>query len=261
MKKYLQALYKSFGSIRFYYQAIHHWVGSGILYLLLLATLISILLCVRVSVGLYQFNLDQLPHILSQWPTVTLENGEIKTEKEQVYTVKAKTGETVLIVDTKSSVSDLRQKKSALIVGKDFIMTQNGDNGYKVNDLKDYKDKKIVFTRSYVEKFFNNLPYLFFVFLPVIIFGQWIILIAMAIAAAVLSYVVTAYMKDEFDFETRMRMGAIAITPPLLLNQLIESISTYSISFWMVILFWALYIYAIVVGARAYKLKMAPVVP
>ncbi|HEY1096099.1 MAG TPA: DUF1189 family protein [Alphaproteobacteria bacterium] len=256
MKKYLKALYESFGQVRFYHEAIYQWTGSALAYLLVLATLVSIALAVQLTITIQTFNQQELPHLLQQWPKITLQEGEVIMTVPQPYKITSRSGTTLIYIDTTKNETELGKEKAALLVGKDFVLNKRSDNNVQKTDLSKFKSTTYVMDRAKIENFFTSFTYAPFIALPIILCGQWLMLLAMTIVAGTLSYVVTAYMKEEFDFETRMRIGAVALTPPFIINQLLHIFTTYSMGVWITLILWLLHMYVIILGARAYQSKL-----
>jgi hypothetical protein len=253
MKKYLHALYESFGQIRLYYQVIYQWVGSGYVYGWVLATLTAILMAIQFVFIMNHFTKYEMDHILSQWPKVTLSNGEMITHVKQPYMITSSDKTVIAIIDTTVEESELEKKDAAILIGKDFMLAKKQDGTFRKTDLKKFNQQTIILDKEKIRTFLNTIRYTPLILLPALIVGQWFIIIAMMIGAAVLSYVVTAYMKEEFDFETRMRIGAIAITPPLLINQLLQMTTQYTLGMWIVLILWVVHLYVMVIAARTFK--------
>jgi hypothetical protein len=258
MKKYLQALYGSFGQIRLYYQVIYDWTGSGLIYGWVLAALTATLLSVHFIVQMHNFAQTEMDHIVSQWPTIIIAKGQVETNVEQPHMIKTENGRVIAVIDTTVNEAELAKQEGVVLVGKDFMLTRNHDETYRRTDFSNMMQGKTsqerwVIDQDKIRSFILALRYMPLMLLPFLIIGQWFVIVAMIVCAAVLSYVITAYMREEFDFETRMRMAAIAITPPVLINQLLQLTSQYSLGMWIVLVLWILHLYVIVIAARKYK--------
>ena len=257
MKKYLRALYESFGSIRLYHEVLSRWTGSGLAYLIVLATLTSLVLLVQFGIGISQFSKTEFNYIMAQVPEIKIVKGQVKTDIQQPYEIKASDKTVIAIIDTKSSESELGRKKAVILIGKDFVLTKRDNQTSRRVDLNELKDDFVI-NEMTTRSFLKQLIFVPILFLPFMILGQWMLLMGMSIIAAVLSYVVTAYMPEEYNFETRMRISAIAITPGVLINYTLRGVSSYSLSVWVILALWVVYLYAIILGNRYYiKTKAA----
>lgn len=264
MKKYLQAVYQSFGSTSLYTQVIYRWIGSGLLYLVILAAVISVIVCVRMSYTIYRFNQDYIPGLASQVPTLTIANGEAKTDVAQPHVIRDNKQNALVVINTHITEDDqLPDEKGVIFVARNYMLTLDkkgitpDKNAYKRTEFSDFKQRTIVLNKQKVEEFFTSLPAWIFFCLPLLIFGYWVFLLVSTVMAACLSYVVTAYLPEEYNFETRMRMSAIAMTPLILISKLVETFTQYEIGFWVILSLLIIHLYLMVIGTR-YHLKHHP---
>ncbi len=252
MKKYLQAIYQSFGNPGLYARAIHAWRGNGFVYLLVLASLTAFLLAAQFSYILYRFNRDELPHILTQIPEMTLTNGTLTTMAVQPQIITAKSHDVIAVIDTTKNQTELTKEKAALLLGKNFVLIRQADNDVRRIEYSELGTNTLQINAATIKSLFSQLQYLAFLIVPFLIGMQWLTSITLAVLAATLSYVVTAYMPEEFNFETRLRMGAIAITPPLVVNKIIGVFTTYQLGYWIILAIWVLHLYIMVIATRHY---------
>lgn len=253
MKKYLQAVYQSFGSPQLYAQVIYRWTGNGIMYLAILSLLVSLLLCARLAYSVHSFNQNGLPPIANQIPTITIANGEAKTDVAQPHYIKSDEKNLLVVIDTNVKADDKPPaEKGIIFIGRHYMLTQQNPQKYERFDFADFKDHTLVISKENVTSFFANLTGWSIICLPILAVGYLIILLVMSVLAGALSYIVTAYMPEEYNFETRMRMGAIAITPPLIISKLLEIFTQYHLGFWVILALWVIYLYAIVLATRHY---------
>jgi hypothetical protein len=253
MKKYLQALYQSFGHIRLYHDVIHQWKGSGYVYGLVLAALTTVGVIISYFIMLQSFSQAEMNHILDQWPTITLSQGQISPPADEPTTISTISGRPLIIIDTSASAADLGKHDAPIMIGKDFMLSKDQDGSVRTTDLQRFKSNTITLDREKIESFFKTFRYMPLFMTPFLILGQWFLVIALMVVAAILSYVVTAYMKEEFNFDTRMRMAAIAITPPLLINMILQFFTQHTLGMWVILVLWVLHLYIIVIAARKYQ--------
>lgn len=258
MKTYFQALYQSFGSPALYAQVIYRWTGSGLRYLIVLAALTSFLICAYSAYQLHGFAQEKLPSLVQQMPEITITKGIATSKVQQPHIIKDADQKPLAIIDTTvEDGKDLPDEKGTIFMARSYMLLKQNDTEYKRFDYKEFGTRTLVINKDKVTSFFAKASYLVFVFFPVILASQWIILVVMAIMAATLSYVVTAYMPEEYNFETRMRMAVIAITPPLIANKLLTTFSDYYLGFWVIVILWVLHFYLMILATR-YHLKNNP---
>src|SRR5690606_13877355 len=86
--------------------------------------------------------------------------------------------------------------------------------------------------------------------LPILFAGQFINLLFGVLAVAAVSYIITAFMQEEFFFLTRMRLAALAITPPTFVTLALQSLLMHQSAPWLPVLLSCLYFYVMVVLMR-----------
>ena len=252
LKKYFQALYQSFGHLKLYHDVIHNWTGGGLTYLLVPAFLTALLLASQFSFIVYKFAQNELPILAPQVPDITLNKGVVEMTAPQPYFIKDRDQNIVITIDTTKNQTELAREKGNLLIGKDFVLSRKPDGAINTIDLNKFKDQVVVITSNTIHNLFKQFSYITILFIPILMLGQWLMLIMMTLGAACLSYIVTAYMREEYDLETRMRIGVIAITPAFIINKFLQSVSTYHLGLWITLAMWIMFMYVIILGNRYY---------
>jgi hypothetical protein len=244
--KYLKALFQSFYKPELYREAITSWKGIGGAYLILLAAVLAIILAIGFYVSIVPFERDDLPFIAKQVPAITIDNGTVSVTAKQPVTIANQNKTFIMTIDTSKAASDLRDGKNQLAIGKDFIMVRDQNNGYQVIDLTKIKGKLLI-DESHIYKFINMFKIMAF---PLLWFGQILNLFVKLIVVTVLSYVVTAFMREEYDFAVRMRISILALTPPVLIALVLSLGFDHDVAPWFFMLLSSLYIYVMIVLMR-----------
>jgi hypothetical protein len=120
---YWKALYMSFYSRRLYVDVGKRWRGFGLLYLLLVITVFSIPLSLKMGANLTQSFNKQIIDPLLQIPTVYVQNGEVSFDKPMPYFIKNKKSEVVSIIDTTGTIDGFSEKYPYLtiLINKNII--------------------------------------------------------------------------------------------------------------------------------------------
>ncbi|MDB5477812.1 MAG: hypothetical protein JWM96_307 [Alphaproteobacteria bacterium] len=231
--------------------------GFGALYLGLLSLVLTLVLGTSVLISVNQFEKTELPHILAQVPPMRMANGEITVEGKQPVTIKSRNKEMTITIDTEKSENELRETKTNIGIGKDFVFLQSGDT-YRPLYLKDMEAKDYTLNKDTLQRFaHDNIRVLKFAAFPFLWLGQFINVIVKCFFVALLSYVVTAFMREEYDFLARMRLAALALTAPQLISLVMGLVFNHQTAIWFVFLLSSLYIYVMIVLMR--RLGPAPV--
>lgn len=249
LKTYLKAIFQSFYNPPLYRAVMTEWQGVGGLYLLVLSGLLAFLLACFMAYGTVQFKQDKLPGILAQMPTMTVKDGILKVQGPEPAKITDDKKTVLVYIDTTKSEQELRSEKEAayVYVGKDFMLVK-GPAGFEKKTFE--KVGTLNISREAIEKNWPGPVMLALVVWPFVTLGQLISFLFLALTVAVCSYIVTAPMKEEYPFETRMRMAAIAMTPAVLISKILLLGINHNTGTWMEILLSVFYFYVMVLAAR-----------
>ncbi len=252
IKTYLRNIVRSFYDAALYREAITEQKGFGGLHMLFVSAFVGLLVTGMLGVSLYTFKKEELPYLAKQIPPIYVKDHQISSPADQPYLITTKNENFKIVIDTKSSALDLYKHKAEIIVGKDIILMRQ-INGYKPITLEDTKDR--TYTRKTFEEFFNKIYYVLLLAWPLLTGGQWVGLITQVFVVAVASYAVTAAMREEYYFETRMRLAALAMTPPFIISKVTalfinDANGTPFIKAWLAVLLALLYFYVMIMLTR-----------
>lgn len=249
LKTYILAIIRSFYDPTLYREVIEKWRGFGGAYLFLLSGVVGILLFIPFLLVVNSFEKHKLNDILEQMPAMTIQDGEIKVEGKQPHIVSVPPF--IMTIDTTKSESELRDTKTHVGIGKTFIFI-NMNGNYQIQYLKaENTQKPVVINKTILRNMWDtNIPAIKTIALPLLWIGQFFSSIITALVVAVVSYFVTAFMEDEYIFLTRMRLAAIAVTPPLFISLLLQVTLQHRPAPWFPVLLATLYLYVMIVLLR-----------
>lgn len=256
MKKYFTAapvrsLYQSFYKPEIYREALLQWPGFGGKYLMVLALVLAFMLASQFWYTLDQFKRHSLPQLIESVPTITIEDGEITDiQGEQPVIIHSEDKSLTLIIDTTKNENELRQMKPHIGVGRDFIFVSD----YKGNDrritLEKMTGKTVINEKELYRLWDRHVPTIQIFAVPLLWVNQIVILLFSCLLITVLSYIVTAFLPEEYPFNARMRLSALAITPPSILIALLQVTIKHESQPWLVFLVATLYIYVMIILMR-----------
>ncbi len=254
LKANAKAIVQSFYHPPLYLTVIREWRGIGAAYLLLLSTILAAFLAALMAYNSERFKADQLPHILAQMPKMTITDGVLKVQGPEPVKVSARTDKgnrmpLLFYIDTKASEEQLLADggNAIMLVGKDFMLIKTPTK----TDRRSFE--KIDHFEINPEAIQENWPGPVFItlfFWVLLTFGQFVSLLILCIIVAACSYLVTVSVSESYDFETRMRMSAIAITPPVLLTKTLVIAANHDTGSWFTVLLALFYVYVMLVSSR-----------
>jgi hypothetical protein len=78
--------------------------------------------------------------------------------------------------------------------------------------------------------------------IPVFIGGQWLMMVALTVVLAIVSYVITAWMEHiEYPWATRMRISALSLAPVMLIERIVGMTMSYQMGYVVIFATAALY--------------------
>lgn len=265
MPPFLQSLIGSFYNPKVYRDTIHHQSGFGGRYLSLLTVILAVIWLISLLVSLHYFETRQLPHIAQQIPPIVINEGVIQVDAEQPVIINSLDNTLRITLDTEKSESELRETRTEITndtntdtapkvskkiidvgIGRDFLFLKT-DMQYKVFYTKELKDAKIAVNSDSIQQLWHNNKLLIkSVAFPILWLNQFFYVMVQCLIIAILSYAVTAFMVEEYNFHARMRLSAIALTPPVIIATLMNVILGHQATTAFVLLLATLYIYVMI---------------
>ena len=252
LKIYMQAIGQSFFNVPLFAKVVHGtqkpWAGYGFAYGLVLAALLSLFSVGQLAVMAYSFGQHTLPKIAAQVPKIVVNNGEVAVQVPQPHNIMLDY-KPLIVINTNAKITEAKASKAPIYVTKDTIYLLKPNNNREAKFI----DKTLsgTFDGALILKTWHTLMPFGLVFIwPLMLLGGWVMLLGQAFFVALGSYVVTAFMPEEFDFGNRLRISLLAITPPLLLQLLVSFSGQFYLNGLTVVALALLYFYALLRVAR-----------
>jgi hypothetical protein len=249
-KAYLRALYRSFFDAEQYRATLKNWRGIGAIYLLLLSAFVSLFGSAYVGYNVYHFKQNELPEIMAQMPVITIREGHVSVNKEEPVIIQGRENRNFkIVIDTKASQDDFKKQDVTLGLGENFFIFKS--KGKYQTKLLTEMQTDLVIDNAFVNKTINDfLRFLPIAIYPILTISQFVGYLLQAFVIALVSYIVTALIKEEYDFEKRMRVAALAMTPGTILGLVLLIVAGHQTSTWLTILMALLYIYVMILLMR-----------
>ncbi len=249
IKNYIRAIPCSFYDTKLYLAVVQAWKGMGYTYLFVLSLCISALMIGQILYSLHvQISDDHINSIIDSIPVITVQDGRAISDIEEPCDVPLSQARNLTLrIDMQSDPNTLKTvgiEQGFILYAEQFdiISEQKVLRTYPLDKLENgrYDREKLISAWSFIK---NVMPFL--IFIPVAM-GMWFKYIVRALIVTVVSYIMTASMKDEYDFAVRMRMSAIAVTPPLIIDTIMLLTLSRPLSIFAVIGIATLFVYVMI---------------
>ena len=231
MKRYpaWQALYRSFFHADFYRDVASNWKGLGFLYLFLLAGVSSLLMSLVMFFLLAQFCDKHLLPIADQFPTITAANDKYSIDRPSPYIIKDNMFGDAITFDSSGTTKTL-DHPGILVTDEAILIVQPKPGSLDRNEL----EAKPIFPASGAKGTFGkaearNCVLMIRNFLPLIVFAAlWffgtIFNLLQGLLYGAFGLISNSILKTQLTYLQLVRLAALAMTPPMLLNMVLKPI-------------------------------------
>lgn len=224
MKRYsiFHPLVLSFFSKSLYRDVGKNWRGTGLLYLAIIVALLWIPSIIKGQLAMSAWVDGDSKEITKQIPAITIAKGQVSTDVTTPHFIKdPKTGEDIAIIDTTGTVQNLDNSDAKILLTKSKLIVRRNETQSQTYDISGvqsfYLDRaKVEGWLALAKTWF--IPVLF----PLALIFSFIFRAVQILIYAVVGLIFVRILKTNLDFKTLMRLSAIAITPVLVLNLILE---------------------------------------
>src|SRR5690606_6069400 len=167
---------------------------------LFIGAVTALLLVLFLGITLLRFQATMLPQVMDRLPEIEISQGQVSIHNGPEGPIQLEHDGGLIVIDIDRSEEEFRKTPDLLMgVGRDFIIMQTRE-GLKTAPIDD--DKNFVFNRQMISEFFSSgfhillLPMIF----PFVAFGQFLYFLLYMVAISLMSYLVTAFLREEYDF-------------------------------------------------------------
>jgi len=215
MRRYsnVMALLFSFLQRDVYRDAAWQWRGAGILYALLLAAIVTLLVTLRVEMGVSGFARRDAPRLIVQLPTITIDHGHVGIDRPSPVVIRDPgSGKVAAIIDTTGSITSLEGAEGTLLLTRDHLIYRKTAAETRVFDLSRVEHFVIDQRRA------TQWTGLAVVWVPIAVFPfilgfMFVVRLFQQLLAALAVLAIGRARALTLDFATCMRLGVLAITP------------------------------------------------
>lgn len=234
---YGHALYNAFFNRALYVDVGKRWKGLSVLYLLLLMFVASFPFSLRLMLVFDGFFKHEIIKPLESLPELYVQNGLVSLDKPMPYFIKNESGDVIAIVDTSGAIKDFSPgyPKLSVIITKDTFLFRvssppqlfksfNSSEWPATSNTFDKGLNQIFDARQWAESpMIKNtriaINVLIFPSVAALFFTMYLIfLLAFSLMA---QFVAKVLLKFDLTYVTSFRLLMVAITPQVVLLQLV----------------------------------------
>ncbi len=232
MRRYslFQALPLSFFSRDLYRDVGRNWKGVGLIYLLLLVTLITLSILFRMQLAITQWARDDGVRMVDQLPTIRIQHGVVQVDRATPITITDRRGTAIAIIDTSSSPVSLEGSKAEALLTRNRLYVRKSAAETRVFDLS--RIESFTLDRARAKRWLRMLTTLLAVaIVPFILVGLYAFRLIQQLIGSVVIFLIARASNLQLDFSARMRVAAVALTPALLI-EVVLFLANVSPPFW-----------------------------
>jgi hypothetical protein len=224
MKRYsfLQAPFLSFFSKAFYRDVGQHWRGTGLAYLLIILALFWIPSIIKARLGVGRFVDTESKKITEQIPAITISHGKVSTDVPTPYYIRdPDSGTPLAIIDTTGQYRTLDEKPANVLLLTDSKLIMRNERETRTFDLS--KVESLYVDRARVEGWLATAKTWFVpVAYPLALLFSFVFRTIQILIYALIGLLFAHLLHANLGYKTLMRLAAMAITPVLVLDLIMD---------------------------------------
>lgn len=230
---YFHGLILSFFSKAFYRDVGLNWAGTGLLYIAVILALLWIPTVIKMQREFAHFVDNDAPAMTKQIPAVTIKNGVLSTDVQTPYFIKnPDDGTPLAVIDTTGQYTSLDETPATVLVTKNKVIAKNR-NETRIYDLSTVESFEI--DRARVEGWLGTAKqWLIPVLYPLAVLFAFIFRAVQILIYALIGLAFASMLHTSLNYKTLMRLAAVAITPVLVLDLLLEFLP-FKIPLWTIL--------------------------
>ena len=235
-------LYMSFYSSELYQDVGRKWKGVGLGYLFVAMALLQLPMAAKIHVSFSKWVATGAGEVVDKIPRIDIRNGEVSTNVETPYYIPqptdpanriGKNSEYLAVIDLTGKYRSLEDVNSDLLLTKRSLIMRNRPAETRTYDLSGVQEFWVdsgrihgwlESSRYFVAPVFYGL---------VLVFSFFYRAVQVALYAAV-GILFARSMNAALEYPALMRLAAVAVTPAMILNEVV-SLAQASIPMWSLI--------------------------
>jgi len=222
----LQALPLSFYSRDLYRDVASNWKGAGLLYQLMIIALATIVVAIRLHLGVAHFAAHEAPPIIAQVPTIHIVQGKVSVNRLTPITIRnPRDGKALAIIDTSGEVTSLEGTGARVLLTRDQAIVLRRPGFTQVYDLRNINNLQL--DRPTLTRWLGMVATWFAILCsPFILAGLYVGRLIVLLICSTALFLVAKGDRRVLDFAASTRLAAVALTPATLLEIVLDAIGT-----------------------------------
>lgn len=217
----------SFFSKQLYVDVARNWRGCAFFYLFILLAICWIPIVYQYNQGITAFMQNVVPQMTKNFPTVTVNAGELSIDKPMPFVIMDDKNKPVLVVDTTGQINSLDQEgvegldDVKVLITKTQVFARS-----KEHEIRQYtipKDTDFSFSPEDINKWGNTLNYwlILGLFPFLLVFSYLYRIIQTLLYAAVGTLILNKFVKTDLEYQAILRLSVVAITPAVVISTIL----------------------------------------
>ena len=218
----LQAVPLSFFSRDLYRDVAGSWRGAGLVYLVVVVALVTAVVVIGMQFSLRRWAAGPAQGFADQVPTIVIRHRVVEFDQPMPYVLQdRKTGKEWVVIDTTGQITSLEGLEATVLLTADRVMYRKSAAETRVFNISAIDNLTISPTRA--REWLGLLAtWLALLLAPFIFGGLFVFRLVQLLVFALVGMVVAALSRNRLDFSTLLRITAVALTPALLLEPLLD---------------------------------------
>lgn len=232
MKRFsiLHPLYMSFYSAELYQDVGRKWKGVGLGYLFLAMALLQLPMAAKIHVGFSKWVATGAGEVVDKIPRIDIRNGEVSTNVETPYYIPqpqdpakriGKTSDYLAVIDLTGKYKSLEDVNADILLTKRSLIVRNRPAEVRTYDLSGVQDFWVDSARIHgwldASRYFVAPGF----YVLVLVFSFFYRAVQVALYAAV-GILFARSLNAALEYPALMRLAAVAVTPPMVLNEVVD---------------------------------------
>ena len=232
MKRFsiLHPLYMSFYSAELYRDVGRNWKGVGLGYLLLAMALLQLPLAVKIHIGFSKWVETGANEVVDKIPQINIRHGEVSTNVETPYFIPSpsdpasrmsESSKNLAVIDLTGKYKSLEDVNTDLLLTKHSLLVRNRPSEVRTYDLSAVESFSVDSAR--VHGWLNSSR--FFVgpvFYGLVLLFSFLYRVAQVALYAAVGIAFARSLNAALAYPALMRLAAVAVTPAMILNEVVD---------------------------------------
>lgn len=219
---FVSGLWNGFFNRRFYAYVATCWESMGFAYLFFVVFLSIVPLVFAAHAALSKFYYDDIPYMLEQMPTITIEDGRAQSGTSGVTTIYAKSGEAVGVIATDDTYARPQDADVTFLVTSQSLMVVEGGQKARSYDFSEMEDA--VLTRQKIEEFAAGLwPWMTPALAIVMLIGLYVWRLLQTLIYSLIGMVVARVLGMQIQFVGIMQVSMVAVATSVIASTLVST--------------------------------------